>query len=164
MKRKRRTAWPVWKLVKENRSAPAVWLALLELANGRKIVTPTREQIAHAAGISRRPTVSAALTTLADGGWIDRMYKPVFQGGRQTATLLRIAMLRRERKSFPTQTAVENENRSLRRKSRRERKSFPDSPSERGRNAADAGVLPADYMPPLNLPPPTPGIFAPWEK
>jgi hypothetical protein len=68
-------------------------------SQGRSIVTPTRESIGKAAGIDREKTISAALTALESAGWIDRVHVPVHIGGKQTATLLRITLHRRGRKT-----------------------------------------------------------------
>jgi len=96
----RRHPWPLAKLVKENRAAPAVWLALNELAAGSPVVTPTRARLCEASGLNRLPTISRALSALEKAGWIHRKHVPVFVGKIQSATLLRIILCRRERKSF----------------------------------------------------------------
>ncbi|MGD0090049.1 MAG: hypothetical protein ABSE73_09020 [Planctomycetota bacterium] len=101
-----------------------MWQALEALSGGRAVVTPTREAIGKAAGITRDPTISAALTTLEEAAWIDRVHVPVKVGNVQTATLLRITLHRRERKTFLTaHNPVENGKRSK----GRERKAFQDS-------------------------------------
>jgi hypothetical protein len=78
---------------------------------------------------------------LEKAGWIHRKHVPVFVGKIQSATLLRIILCRRERKSFHTGAhTVENENRSSPR-FRRERKSFQDSLKRELRTrTADAGA------------------------
>jgi hypothetical protein len=99
------------------------------LADGKPIVTPTRATIGKAAGIDRAPTISRALTALEAAGWIDRVHVPVTVGGRQTATLLRIVLRRRERKVFLTaHHPVENGKCSK----GRERKVFQDSLKREG--------------------------------
>jgi hypothetical protein len=117
--------WSLSKLYLNNHQAPVVYMALQMLAEAeqRRTVTPTREKLVALTGISRLPTVTKALTTLVVAGWIDRVHKPIFSGGRQTATVLRIT-LRNERKSFDTKdTYVANEKRSSR-SLRSERKPF----------------------------------------
>jgi hypothetical protein len=113
-KRRRRTPWSLARLVRECRSAPAVWIALSDLADahGSVSVTPTRDELACATGLSRLRTISTGLTALERGGWIDRVHVPVCVGGRQTATCLRIVLRRMGRKSTPTKpSAVWVENR-----------------------------------------------------
>jgi hypothetical protein len=121
---RRRAPWPLRRVFRECRSAPTIWLALLDLAGERAIVTPTRAMLAAASGIKRYPTISAALTVLERAGWIERVHVPRLANSRQRATLLRIVLRRRERKTFRTgMRAVENEFRSK----GKERKSFQDS-------------------------------------
>jgi len=78
-----------------------VWLALTDLADARgsAVVTPTRGQLAALTGIRRHKSISQVLTTLEKAGWIDRMHVPVIVGGKRAATLLRIILRRRGRKT-----------------------------------------------------------------
>lgn len=106
--RGRRAPWTAARLFRACRSAPAVWLALCELAQergGAAVVTPTRDELAKRAGVSRLPTISAALTALERAGWIERAHVPKFENGQRCATLLRIVLRRSARKSFPTARA-----------------------------------------------------------
>ena len=129
----KRRPWTLARLWRENAPAVCVWQALELLAAGKSVVTPTREIISKAAGIHRLPTISAALTTLEAAGWISRAHVPVTVGGKQTATLLRIVLHRRERKVFLTEhNPVENGKRSK----GRERKVFQDFSKEKGRTDA----------------------------
>ena len=150
--------WTLRKVYAECRAAPVVWIALLDMATerGRAVVTPTRDVLVEATGITRLPTISAALTALESAGWIDRVHVPVYEGGRQTATTLRIIIRRRERKlcamagktkrprserksCATAEVTVANENRSK----GSERKTFQDSLTGRGcpmSPPADAGA------------------------
>lgn len=97
-KRQRRSRWTLARLRRGHSFAPAVWLALQELARGRSTCTPTRETLAELIGIRRHKSISAALTVLDKAGWIEREHVPKYRGGRQTATLLRVRLLRAERR------------------------------------------------------------------
>lgn len=104
MKRKRPHQWPLAKVCRECRSAPAVWLALEDMASerGSLLVTPTRKQIAVMSGVNKLATISRALTTLEQAEWIVREHVPVHDGRVQTATLLRITLRRSARKRVHT--------------------------------------------------------------
>ncbi|MBK9118011.1 MAG: helix-turn-helix domain-containing protein [Phycisphaerales bacterium] len=99
--------WTLAKVWATCPSAVAVWLALREIAaeKSSRVLTPTREMIAVRTGIERRPTISRALTTLENAGWIARAHVPVTVGTRRAATLLRIVLCRRERSTFLTAAA-----------------------------------------------------------
>lgn len=133
-RRARRKIWPLAKLAATCSRAPVVWLALLDMRaeRGSCVLTPTRETLAAATGIRRLPTLSRALTTLENAGWLERVLIPVRTGGVRTATLMRVVLKRAprmERKVFSTaRAAVWNEKCSK----GRERKVFSDFPSERG--------------------------------
>lgn len=124
--KRRRTAppWPLARVVRDCRSAPAVWLALLDLGEerGSRLVTPTRDMLVKRTGIVRLPTISQALTLLDRAGWIEVEHIPKQDArGRRSATLLRVRLLRMERKTLATeQSAVSNEKRSI----SKERKTF----------------------------------------
>jgi len=143
---KRRHQWPLAKVVRECRSAPAVWLALQDMAHerGSVLITPTRETIAVAASLKKRDTVSEALSTLEAAGWIERRHVPVFKGGRQVAVVLRIALRRIHRKTGHTvRAAVYPEKRCSRRR-RIPRKTGQDFPiKERAGVNADRSFPPA---------------------
>ena len=116
--------WPLARVMRGCRSAPALGLALVGLgdARGSRLVTPTRSKISEITGIVRLPTISKALTLLDVAGWIEVEHIPKQDArGRRSATLLRIRLLRIERKTCATeQSAVSNEKRS----SSKERKTF----------------------------------------
>lgn len=90
-----------------NSSAPVVWLALEELAakSGSSLVTPTRPQISEITGIKRKQTISAALTALVQGGWIERSHKLVTKVDGNLAKLTRIFLLR-PRNPFDTSAPI----------------------------------------------------------
>ena len=94
--RRRKKQWALSKVCRACRSAPAVWLVLADLAAERRshLVTPTRELLSRVSGVRGLKTVSKALTTLHNAGWIERIHKPVTQSGKRTATLLRIVLRR----------------------------------------------------------------------
>lgn len=105
-KRQRRSRWTLARLSRACRFAPAVWLALQELARGRSTCTPTRETLAELIGIRRHKSISAGLTALEKAGWIEREHVPKFRGGRQTATLLRVRFLCTKRRGRKTPHTV----------------------------------------------------------
>lgn len=100
----RRLKTPPWSLArvwKEDCSAVCVWQALEAMANGKQVVTPTRDRLSKATGIKRLPTISKALTTLERAGWILREHFPRFDpSGKRLCTLLKVIMLYRERKTL----------------------------------------------------------------
>lgn len=107
-KYKRRT--PVWSLARVAmacRSAPAIWLAMQLVSDerGNRVLTPTRAHLSAWSGISDLDTISAALTTLEQAGWISREHVPVFEGTQRVATLLRI-VLRKPGKIRHTETSA----------------------------------------------------------
>ena len=114
---KRRTPWPLARLVKTCRSAPAVWIALSDLADVRRssVVTPTRADLSRATGIDRAKTISTALSTLELARWIDRVHVPVIENGLQVATYLRVVIRRRGRKT-PQDSLLEREGAGTRRR------------------------------------------------
>lgn len=140
---KRQKLWTLKRVIAECRIAPAVWMALCDMADerGSIVVTPTRELLSKVTGIRRLPTLSRALTVLHNAGWLIRTLVPA---GDITArkTLIRITLCRIERKTFHTVGgAVSNEKRST----SRERKTCADSSFRRGGRpstpplSADAG-------------------------
>jgi len=60
-RRRRRHSWTLARVWRTNRAAPVVYLALELLGGGKAVVTPTRAALARATGITRLPTISAAL-------------------------------------------------------------------------------------------------------
>jgi len=109
MKHRHRCPWTLAKLVAECSSAPAVFLALCELAaeRGSHVTTPTRAILSLRTGLSAE-TISKGLTALESAGWVSREHVPVKVGNVQTATLLRIVLLRRAESFRHTKpTAVE---------------------------------------------------------
>jgi len=145
MKRKRCHQWPLAKVVRECRSAAAVWLSLEDMAHerGSVVVTPTREAIAVAASLKKHDTVSEALSALEAAGWIERRHVPVFKGGRQVAVVLRIALRRIHRKTGHTvRAAVYPEKRCSRRR-RIPRKTGQDFSLRRRARVDAARPLPA---------------------
>jgi len=97
--------WTLEEVYKACHAAVVVYVALEDLDAERRsrLVTPTRAQIAVMTGITRKPTLSKALTNLEQAHWIQRTHVGVVTNGLQTATVLRIVLLRRERKTFPTE-------------------------------------------------------------
>lgn len=145
-----RKSWSLAKLRGECGAAPAVWIALIDLAAEREsnIVTPTREQIAEVIGINRVKTISTAFTVLEKAGWIERAHIPVVESGKRTATLLRLVLCRKGRKTPSTaHTAVRGEKRP-KCKGRKTPQDFPygkagvenpaAAPSDDGRATRDA--------------------------
>lgn len=100
--------WSVRQVCEKCSAAPVVYLALLEMARerGSRVVTPTRDTLSERTGIVRKPTISAALSALAEARWIRRDLVPVSVGSRTAARLLRITVI-----------TVSNAERSLRRDS-----------------------------------------------
>ena len=90
---KRARHWSLARVVSKRPSAAAVWLALCDMATARgsPVVTPTRAQLHKMTGKNKK-TVSAALTTLEEAGWIERFHVPVSKAGKRSATLLRIVL------------------------------------------------------------------------
>lgn len=122
--------WLLARVTKACRSAPAIWMALEQMSveRGSPVITPTRKELSELSGIPRVKTISRALTVLEDGGWISRAYVPISKGNVRCATLLRITLCRRGRKTPLTATsAVEG----AKRPSSKGRKT-PQSPTERG--------------------------------
>ncbi len=142
---RRRKPWTLAKVHQTCRSAPAVWVALggLAAANGSRLVTPTREQLANATGIRRHKTISTALTALERAAWIDRTHVPVTVGGLQTATLLRIVLLGEvgtaPRKGRKTPQTARSAVQGAKRPKGRGRKSPQDSLREREAPRAAVG-------------------------
>jgi hypothetical protein len=66
---KRRTPWPLAKLLAECRNAATVYLTLLWLAGERRQVCCTRARIADVCGLYR-DTITAALQSLDRAGWV----------------------------------------------------------------------------------------------
>ena len=123
--------WSLARVTKACRSAPIVWLALLDLSEfrGSPVITPTREELSKLSGIPRVKTISRALTILEQAGWIARIHVPISVRNVRQATLLRITLCRRGRKAPLTATsAVEG----AKRPKGRGRKAPHDSPTERG--------------------------------
>ncbi|MFA7279139.1 MAG: hypothetical protein WC100_03495 [Sterolibacterium sp.] len=77
------------------RLAPAVWLALQQIANerGSPTVTPTRAQLVKLSGVNRVATISDCLSVLELAGWIDRKLMPVNNNGKMVR-MLRIKLLK----------------------------------------------------------------------
>ena len=93
---RRARQWPISKVLAKSPTALAVWIALVDEAESRRsnIATPTREELARAAGIKRLKTISTALTLLDRAGWIARTLVPITEGAQRKATLLRIEIRR----------------------------------------------------------------------
>ena len=122
--------WLLARVTKACRSAPAIWMALEQMSveRGSPVITPTRKELSELSGIPRVKTISRALTVLEDGGWISRAYVPISKGNVRCATLLRITLCRRGRKTPLTATsAVEG----AKRPNSRGRKT-PQSPTGKG--------------------------------
>jgi len=110
----RRRPWPLRRLMGTHRSAPLVWLALLQLSvqTGSLVVTPTRQELVELSGISRPQTISKALSTLVSAGWIHRkQVHAVDNHGIPIATMLKITLLRQALANF---RSVNNKKRSSR--------------------------------------------------
>lgn len=87
---KRRKLWTVDRLYQTHRPAGLVFNALIELAAGKKIATPTRAMLCSLTGINRLPTISKALATLKAAGWIEKECIPVVEGVKTVARVLRV--------------------------------------------------------------------------
>lgn len=110
-KKQRQTeaAWTLARVLRAYRSAPAVWLALLDLSEERnsRLVTPTRDMLVKRTGIARLATISTALTVLGKAGWVDIEHIPRYDThGRRTATLLRIQLRRSAQKTSATEQSA----------------------------------------------------------
>jgi len=112
-RRKRKPAWPLSKVVAVCRSAPAVWLALQNISEERRthIVTPTRTDLSQRSGVARANTISRALSTLEEAGWLEREHVPVFEGAQRVATLLRIILRKQQIPPHTKPSAVGNRKR-----------------------------------------------------
>lgn len=128
---KKQRQWSLARVTKACRSAPAVWVALLDLSESRgsPVITPTRDELSRLSGISRVKTVSKSLSVLEEAGWIGRVHVPIVVGNMRQATLLRINLCRRGRKTPHTATSAV---RGAKRPKGRGRKTPQDSLSERG--------------------------------
>jgi hypothetical protein len=124
VRRKRRPAWPLSKVVAVCRSAPAVWLALQNISEERRthIVTPTRTDLSQRCGVARANTISRALSTLEEAGWLEREHVPVFEGAQRVATLLRIVLRKQQISPHTKPIAVGNRKRC---------KGMPQNPCQR---------------------------------
>ncbi len=111
-KHSRRRPLPLALVYQHRKAAPAVWIALCDMAREKasNFVTPTRAELAQRAGCNEK-TVSACLTTLEGAGWITRQHQPVVENSQQTATLLRIFLRRDGQTTSPT-AAERDESRS----------------------------------------------------
>ncbi len=145
VKRRQPKPWPLAKVYAECRAAPVVWLALWDMATerGAPLVFPTREGLAKDTGITRLPTITAALKALADAHWIDRIHVRVPRAGSGIATCLRVILRYGAQKTFAiTSRRMANDIRSH----SSAQKSFADSSYGRGgvpkrrRPPADAGA------------------------
>ena len=65
--------WPLPRLLKADRNAATVYLALRVLASGRPQVNTTRRRIRDVCGLHER-RVTAAVRALADAGWLTLRY------------------------------------------------------------------------------------------
>lgn len=135
--KKRRTG-TLAELVDKCPSAAIIWIALCELAKGSAIVTPTRRDISDATGIARMATISNALSALNALGWIDRILVPFMDGGRQTATGVRIVL----RRPYGAENASNGKSavRSGKRAKGKARKPLQDFPTEGGDAGHASGV------------------------
>ena len=132
--KRRPKEWTLAKVRQTCPSAPAVWVALCDMAaeRGSNLVTPTRESLAAATGIKKPGTISEALTALTKAQWIDRILVASSQNGLRT-TLLRIVLRRSARKTVRTgQGSVDAEKRH----DSRCRKTGADFPYGKGRDSS----------------------------
>lgn len=106
-KKKRPRQWTLAKVVQKCRVAPAVFMALQEMARSGSVATPTRSDLVLLTGVNRLRTISTALTVLHDAAWIERIHVPVTDNGQRTATLLRIIL--RRKGQISTQDSSEEE-------------------------------------------------------
>lgn len=135
-RRKQPKPWTLANLCAECWAAPTVFLALVALANrrGSVIVTPTRPDLSALTGITRLPTISAALSALHAANWIQRFLIPSMNQGKRTR-LLRIVICRNEHNALLTDIpAVTNGTRS----NSKTRHAFVDFPN--GKGAANAAA------------------------
>ena len=72
----KRRQWSLAKITKECSSAPAVWIALEQLAakKGTHVVTPTRDLLCKLSGLRAVKTITRALNALEAARWLDRAH------------------------------------------------------------------------------------------
>jgi hypothetical protein len=138
-----------WTLAQVNdvcRSAPAVYLALCELAGDNNVLFPTREAIAKCAGVKKDRTVSDALGVLHEAGWIERQRVRQCKGGRWTCALRII--IRKGRKTALSERARKGRKTAF--VDRAEKRPFT-LPTEEGEHAASlrGGYSPEQQQYPL---------------
>ena len=75
-------------------AAPAVWMALVEIAmyEGRLTITPSRRAISNISGVKRRGTISRCLSLLEEMNWIRRTHQR-YGEGELTNVILQIRLL-----------------------------------------------------------------------
>lgn len=128
-KRRRPKVWTLRMLVVACRQAPAVYLALEDMALAResRMVTPSRDKLAEATGIDRGQTISTALTALHNAGWIRRKLIPKTEGGKRVATWINVTVVRMQQKSLHTEATLPNKKRCIRTRARMQQKSLQSS-------------------------------------
>jgi len=80
---KRRTAWPLPKLLEHNRNAGTVFGAILHLAGDRRRLGATRARIRAVCGLCERK-IGKAVETLHEAGWLTRTYSGDVREGRKS--------------------------------------------------------------------------------
>lgn len=127
----KRRQWSLARVTKACRSAPAVWLALEQLAadKGARIVTPTRDLLCKLGGLRNVKTVTLALNTLEAAGWVDRAHFPAYRASGQRVTLLKIILRYTTQKTTRIGTPP---IRPVKRSQGKTQKTGRNSPTERG--------------------------------
>ena len=150
--------WSISKVTKACRSAPAVWLALEQLAaeKGTHVVCPKRKLLCKLGGIRDVKTITLALNTLEESGWLNRGHFEAYRDDGSRVTLLKLVLL------YKTQKTGAIGAPSIRPKKRikvKTRKTGANSPTERGELNASALSLsvgakttrPVPYCEPLPI-------------
>src|SRR5947208_1392932 len=94
---KRPRQWAMGEVHDQCRSAVAVWAALCDMTDAHETshLTPTRAQLSNLSGVRDEDTVSKALGVLAEAGWITKETRPVTEGGKITAKVYSITIIRK---------------------------------------------------------------------
>ena len=127
----KRRQWSLAKITKECSSAPAVWIALEQLAakKGTHVVTPTRDLLCKLSGLRAVKTITRALNALEAARWLDRAHFAARRANGQRVTLLKIILRYRGRKTPSIGAPSIGDEKRPQGKGR---KTSPNSPTERG--------------------------------